>query len=166
MRTLLRPSYWSRQVMCYLYVHVYASFAHLSRLIIVDLLSVRAVWRLLVVHAYKHTHSLSRSRSRSLSLFLTHTRLMVVHAHTEGGKQIAFAFLISAISLYVSLRTCPFVHENLLKLHIMSLTGGSSYVCTCVYMGTCDCVCVCGRPRTRACVSARACLRTYIHTHT
>jgi len=42
---------------------------------------------------------------------------------TEGGKQIAFAVLISTISLYVSLRTCPYIRENLGKLHVMSLTA-------------------------------------------
>merc|ERR1740138_1270696 len=42
---------------------------------------------------------------------------------TEGGKQIAFALLISTICLYTSLRTSPYVIENLLKLHIMSLTA-------------------------------------------
>jgi len=42
---------------------------------------------------------------------------------TEGGKQIAFALLISTICLYTSLRTSPYIIENLLKLHIMSLTA-------------------------------------------
>ena len=42
---------------------------------------------------------------------------------TEGGKQIAFALLISTICLYTSLRTSPYIVENLLKLHIMSLTA-------------------------------------------
>jgi len=42
---------------------------------------------------------------------------------TEGGKQIAFALLISTICLYTSLRTSPYIVENLFKLHIMSLTA-------------------------------------------
>jgi len=42
---------------------------------------------------------------------------------TEGGKQIAFALLISTICLYTSLRTSPYIVENLLKLHIMSITA-------------------------------------------
>ena len=42
---------------------------------------------------------------------------------TGGGKQIAFALLISTICLYTSLRTAPYIEENLLKLHIMSLTA-------------------------------------------
>lgn len=42
---------------------------------------------------------------------------------TEGGKQIAFAVLISTISLYVSLRADPYIRANLGKLHVMSLTA-------------------------------------------
>ena len=49
----------------------------------------------------------------------------IILVPTEGGKQIGFAVLISTISLYVSLRTCPYIRENLLKLHVMSLTAQS-----------------------------------------
>ena len=42
---------------------------------------------------------------------------------TAGGKQIAFAVLISSLCLYVSLRLNPYVDEKLEKLHITSLTA-------------------------------------------
>jgi len=47
----------------------------------------------------------------------------IILVPTEGGKQIAFALFISTICLYTSLRTSPYIVENLLKLHIMSLTA-------------------------------------------
>ena len=40
----------------------------------------------------------------------------------ENGRQIAFALFITMIALFVSLRTSPYIHENLLKLHLMSLS--------------------------------------------
>ena len=42
---------------------------------------------------------------------------------TLGGKQIAFAVLISSFCLYVSLRLNPYVDDKLEKLHIISLTA-------------------------------------------
>ena len=49
----------------------------------------------------------------------------IILVPTTGGKQIGFAFLISTICLYVTLRASPFAFENLSKLHTMSLTAQS-----------------------------------------
>jgi len=49
----------------------------------------------------------------------------IVIVPKEGGKDIAFAFLVSVFSLYVTLRTSPFVVPQYNKLHVMALTTQS-----------------------------------------
>jgi len=77
-----------------------------------------------LVPSNAHPKSNSSARPHALTNNHTHTHTgAIILIPTEGGKQIAFAVLISTISLYVSLRTCPYIRENLGKLHVMSLTA-------------------------------------------
>ena len=50
------------------------------------------------------------------------------------------SLVVRMSSLYVTLRTSPFVFENLGKLHTMSLTG--LCVCKCVFVRACVRECV------------------------
>ena len=58
-------------------------------------------------------------------LFVWQVTGAIVIVPKEGGKDIAFAFLVSVFSLYVTLRTSPFVVPQYNKLHVMALTTQS-----------------------------------------